>query len=65
MASRLSMPLGRIHSCTPLGNCTSMMGATDSVSVTGIHVKEGDAFGLVSDVSLIDGVAGVIAAGVS
>jgi hypothetical protein len=63
--SRLSMPQG-IRNWTPLGNWTSMTGATDSVRVTGIHVTDGDAFGLATDTSLTnDGGAVVLAGGAS
>jgi hypothetical protein len=42
-----------------------MMGATDSVRVTGIHDMDGNAFGWATDGSLTDGVAVVLAGGVS
>ena len=45
MVSRLSRPQG-IRNWTPLGNSTSMIGATGSVRVTGSHVTEEGTFGL-------------------
>jgi hypothetical protein len=42
-----------------------MTGATVSVRVTGIHVTDGDAFGLATDASLTDdGVVVVLAGGI-